>query len=257
MAETGVQAVSRALALLRTLARTEEGAGVSELARRCGLAVSTAHRLLTTLEAEGFALYNAHTRLWHVGREAFSTGLAFGRRHSLAAPALPHLRWLRDVTRETANVGVLQDGHVITIGQVESRQIMRAIAMPGGKGVPAAASGMGKAILSTWPEAAVREHVARHGLPPLTPRSHRRIETLLDDLASCRARGWALDDEEHTPGLRCVAAVISGIDGEALGAISISGLTMRITEARRDHAGDAVMKAASRLAAELAGNQKP
>ncbi|MDT0683143.1 IclR family transcriptional regulator [Roseicyclus sp. F158] len=254
MAEGSVQSVARALTLLRLLGRTREGASVSDLARTSRLPVSTTHRLLTTLESEGFALFDGTTRLWHVGHEAFSTGLAFDRRHALAGSALPHLRRLRDRTRETANVGLLQDGRLVTIGQVESREIMRAIAAPGGAGVPASASGMGKAILATWPEDAVRAHVDRHGLPPMTSKSHRDLAGLLRDLTEIRARGWALDDEEHAPGLRCIAAVVSASNGEATGAVSVSGLSLRLTNARLSAVGDAVMQASDLLGRELAGS---
>lgn len=74
----GVQSVSRALILLQELARSDDGLRVSDLARTTGLAVSTAHRLLTTLEQHGFAQFDAETTLWHVGREAFAVGSAFG-----------------------------------------------------------------------------------------------------------------------------------------------------------------------------------
>lgn len=244
MAGGSVQSVSRALDLLRHLARRDEGETLSDLARACGLPVTTAHRLLTTLEAEGFALCDPVSRLWHVGHEAFSTGLVFGRRHGLATTALPHLRRLRDATRETANVGVLLDGRLVTIGQVESREIMRAISAPGGQGVPATASGMGKAILATWPEDAVRDHVTRLGLAPLTSRSHRDVGSFLADLARTRDRGWAIDDEEHAPGLRCIAAPIFAANGEAEGAISISGLALRLRDEDLPRVSEQVRQAA-------------
>lgn len=106
-----VQSVARALTLLRLLGGIEDGARVSTLAREAGLAVSTAHRLLTTLEEHGFAQFDPDGALWHVGREAYAVGAAFGRRRNYVAPALPHLRRLRDATRETANLGIPQ--HVL------------------------------------------------------------------------------------------------------------------------------------------------
>ncbi|SES37420.1 transcriptional regulator, IclR family [Tranquillimonas rosea] len=252
MAGETVQSVARALTLLRLLAHSGDGARVSDLARDCGLAISTTHRLLTTLQAEGFALCDPTSGLWHVGQEAHSTGLAFGRRHSLAGPALPHLRQLRDATRETANVGVMRDGWLVNVGQVESREIMRAIAAPGAR-VPATSSGMGKAILSTWPDDAIEAHVARHGLPRLTGQSRLRLRDLMDDLHRARTQGWALDDEEHARGLRCIAAPVLGQAGEAVGALSISGLTQRLPDARIPTVGADVRQAARDLGERLSG----
>ena len=83
--------------------------------RAAGLPVSTAHRLLTTLEQQGFAQFEPTGSAWHVGRDAFSTGMAYGRRLSFVAPALPLLRRLRDATRETANLGILDDDHLVAL----------------------------------------------------------------------------------------------------------------------------------------------
>ena len=248
----GVQSVVRALGLLKVLARSDDGARVSDLAREVGLAVSTTHRLLTTLETQGFAQFEPDTALWFVGREAFAVGSAFGRRRSFVAPALPFLRRLRDVTRETANLGILDNDALVTVSQVESREIMRAISPPGGR-VPVFCSGMGKAILATWSAADVEALVDRVGFSPLTSKSLRTKAALLADLDRCRARGYALDDEEHVTGLRCVAAVVWSPQGEAAGAISVSGLAARLTEDRIAIVGAAVRQAAEDLTARLGG----
>jgi IclR family transcriptional regulator, acetate operon repressor len=248
----GVQSVSRALTLLKVLAQHDEGSRVSDVARQTGLAVSTAHRLLTTLEVAGFAQFESDTALWHVGREAFAVGSAFGRRRNFVAPALPFLRRLRDATRETANLGLLDADQLVTVSQVESREIMRAISPPGGR-VPVFCSGMGKAILATWPDADIAAFAARTGFHPLTSRSHRDLATAMAEIAEIRARGWALDDEEHVTGLRCVAAVVWSPQGEAACAISVSGLAARLTPERLPAIGRQVAQAAADLTQSLGG----
>ncbi|MBY5972877.1 IclR family transcriptional regulator [Ferrimonas balearica] len=253
----GVKSVRRALELLQLLGQQqEEGLGVSALARRAGLAVSTTHRLLTTLEAQGFAQCDPDTASWSVGRAAFAVGAAYGRRHSFTGPALPFLRRLRDQTHETANLGILDQDRLVTISQVESREIVRAIAPPGGQ-APIFCSGMGKALLATWPDAEITALVARVGLPPMTPRSLTTTEAVLTDMARIRQRGYALDDEEHVPGLRCVAAVVWAPSAEPACAISISGLAARLTRDRLDQAGQQVREAARQLTERLGGVAPP
>ncbi|MBJ3775737.1 IclR family transcriptional regulator [Acuticoccus mangrovi] len=251
-AKGGVQSVGRALTLLSLLGRTEEGMRVSTLAREAGLAVSTTHRLLTTLEQHGFAQFDPDAALWNVGREAFAVGAAFGRRRNFVAPALPHLRRLRDATRETANLGVLEGGRLVTVSQVESREIMRAISPPGGV-VPAFCSGMGKAILATWPDAEVSDFIARHGLGAMTAKSLVEDGAAMADIAATRARGYAVDDEEYLAGLRCIAAAVFSPQGEAVCAISVSGLAMRLTAERVPEIGARVIAAAADLTASLGG----
>ncbi|WP_323039279.1 IclR family transcriptional regulator [Gemmobacter sp.] len=222
-----VQSVDRALSLLEGLAQAPDGARLSDLARGAGLAVSTAHRLLTTLERRGFAQFDPGQSRWHVGRKAFTVGVAYTRWQNLIASALPYLRRLRDLTRETANLGVIEDGEVVTLVQVESREIIRAISPPGGR-APVMTSGLGKAIIATWPDADIAALVARHGLPRMTRHSLQDMAGVWQEMQAIRASGFAYDNEEFTPGLRCVAATVWSAGGEAVGAISISGLAARI-----------------------------
>lgn len=251
----GVQSVVRALSLLRLMAQGEGGARLSDLARAAGLPVSTAHRLLTTLEQQGFAQFHPSDSAWHVGRDAFSTGMAYGRRLSFVAPALPLLRRLRDATRETANLGILDDDHLVTVSQVESREIRRALSPPGRR-VPVFSSAMGKAILATWRDEDVLALAERTGLPPLTSKSLRSPQAAMEDIARTRARGWALDDEEFNLGMRCLAAVVWSPQGEAACAISISGAATRLPADRLDQMGERVAQAAAQLT-ELLGGTPP
>ena len=251
MAENGVQSVSRALTLLRLLAQGD-GSRLSDLARAAGLPVSTAHRLLTTMEQQGFAQFEPASSAWHVGRDAFSVGMAYGRRLSFVAPALPLLRRLRDATRETANLGILDDDHLVTVSQVESREIRRALSPPGRR-VPVFSSAMGKAILATWRDEDVLALADRAGLPPLTSKSLRTRDAALADITRTRARGWALDDEEFNLGMRCLAAVVWSPQGEAACAISISGAAGRLTDDRIAPLGTLVAQAAEELTALLGG----
>ncbi|GAA6189542.1 IclR family transcriptional regulator [Litorivita sp. NS0012-18] len=248
----GVQSVTRALRLLTLLSQSDEGQRVSDLAREADLAVSTAHRLLTTLEQSGFAQFAPDDALWHVGRAAFSVGAAYTQRRNFIAPALPFLRRLRDETRETANLGILDEDQLVTVSQVESREIMRAISPPGGR-VPVFCSGMGKAILATWRDDQIAAFAARTGFHPLTSRSHRALPAAMADIARVRACGYAVDDEEHVTGLRCVAAAVHGPQGDAACAISVSGLAARLTPARIETIGAQVERAAQDLTAALGG----
>lgn len=248
----GVQSVVRALSLLRLMAQGEGGTRLSDLARAAGLPVSTAHRLLTTLEHQGFAQFEPVSSGWHVGRDAFSTGMAYGRRLSFVAPALPLLRRLRDSTRETANLGVLDDDHLVTLSQVESREIRRALSPPGRR-VPVFSSAMGKAILATWRDEDIGALADRTGLPPLTSKSLRTREAAMDDINRTRVRGWALDDEEFNMGMRCLASVVWSPQGEAACAISISGAASRLTPDRLDALGERVALAAAELTEMLGG----
>lgn len=247
-----VQSLERALSLLELLAANPEGSRLTALARQAELAPSTAHRLLTTLERRGFAQFDAPSSHWFIGRKAFVVGIAFTRWQSLIAAAMPFLRRLRDLTRETANLGILEEGEVITVAQVESREIIRAIAPPGGR-TPVLSSGMGKAIIATWPDEAIEAFVARHGLQPKTRHSLRSLDQLRAEIAQIREQGFALDNEEFTYGMRCVAAVIWDPLGEPVGGLSISALANRLPPHEMAGIGRKVAQLADQLSLVIGG----
>jgi IclR family transcriptional regulator, acetate operon repressor len=247
-----VQSVDRAMAILDVLGEDEEGYRLRDLAIRTGLSPSTVHRLLTTLERRRFVEFDQTEGAWHVGRQVFSIGSAFVRRRNFVAPALPFLKRLRDLTHETANLGVADDGEVVVLTQVESREIMRAITRVGGR-APMATSGLGKAILATYSEADVAAIIRRHGMKRLTPNSVIRAGELRERLSQVQRDGYALDDEEYLAGLRCVAAVVYNDQAEALAAISVSGLASRVDRERLPALGKLVCDVARELTLALGG----
>ena len=92
----------------------------------------------------------------------------------------------------------------------------------------------GKAMLSYMPEKDVESIIKQWGLPAQTSKTITEPELLFDELDRIRKRGYAIDQEEETLGVRCIAAAIRDYDGYAVGALSISGSVMSITENNYD-----------------------
>jgi IclR family acetate operon transcriptional repressor len=248
----GVQSVDRALQIIETLAEDDEGYRLSDLAIRTGLSTSTAHRLLTTLEKRRFVQFDRTESKWHVGAQSFAVGATFTRRRNFVALATPYLRKLRDRTRETANLAVVDDESIMVLTRIESREIMRSLTKVGGR-VAMVASGVGKAVLATYADEDVNAIIRRQGMPRLTEKSLLRAGDLFQELAKIRKQGFAIDDEEARMGLRCVAAVVFNDCSEPLAAISVSGMTSRVTEERLPELGAAVREVAAELTAAIGG----
>jgi IclR family acetate operon transcriptional repressor len=248
----GVQSVDRALSIIETLAEDDEGYRLSDLAVRTGLSTSTAHRLLATLEKRRFVQFDRNELKWHVGARSFSVGATFARRRNFTAQAIPYLRKLRDQTRETANLAVVDDESIIVLTRIESREIMRSLTKVGGR-VAMVASGVGKAVLATYSDADVNAIICRQGMPRLTEKSIVRPGELFRELQVIRRQGYAIDDEEARMGLRCVAAVIYSDCSEPLAAISVSGMTSRMTDDRLPSIGVTVREVAAELTVALGG----
>ncbi len=245
------QALSRGLAVLEALAATDAGATLTTLAAQLSIPAPTAHRLLATLEAAGY-VQAGPTGEWRVGVRAFRVGSAFLAQRNLVVQAFPHLKDLMDQSGETANLAVIESGEAVFVEQVQCRELMRMSAKLGAR-APMHASGVGKAMLAAMDERTVVAMLGRRELPQHTPRTITSHAVLAKDLAATRARGYAIDDEEHAMGLRCVAATVLDENGEPWAAVSLAGPTTRITPGRIPALGALVLATARDLMATLGG----
>jgi len=247
-----VQSLVRALAIVNRLAAAEEGIALTEIAQQVRLSPSTTHRLLTTLEQERFVHFDAERRLWTVGVQAFVVGHAFLKTRSLVGIARPQMRALMEESEETVNLAVEDQAEAIYLAQVDCRQMMRAFARPGAR-VALHCSSVGKALLCAMPRAERARILRRRGLPRVTSRTITDPESLARDLEQARIQGYAVDDEEHAVGLRCIAGVIYNETAEPVAAISISGPKARIPDERIIPLGHSVRHRADAITAELGG----
>lgn len=240
-----VQALERALDLLDLMA-VHPGLTLSEIALCAGQPPSSVHRVLHTLALRGMAESDPATQAWNIGPQAFRLGSAFMRRQGLVERAHPIMRQLMERTGETANLGILQGDAVLFLSQVETSETIRAFFPPGTRS-PLHASGIGKALLAFRPE----------GVAGLGPLARFTGTTLTDpaaleaDLARIRLRGFSFDDQERTPGMRCIAAPVFDLSGAAVAGISVSGPVTRIGLGQVADLGAAVADAARILSGAL------
>jgi IclR family transcriptional regulator, acetate operon repressor len=246
-----VQSLIRALTLLNRIAESsDDGATLTDLAQQVGLPASTAHRLLTTLEQERYVRFNNEGRLWSVGVQAFVVGCTFTKTRSLVGVARPHMRHLMEDGGETVNLAVEDEGEAVYLSQVECRQIMRVFARPGTR-VPLHCSAVGKAILTGASDKKLSKILHQRGMPRLTVKTIISPSALRADLDRARACGYAVDDEEHAIGLRCLAAPIFDETGDVVGAISASGPMARIGDERMAQLGALVLEASRAISADM------
>ncbi|HUV22530.1 MAG TPA: IclR family transcriptional regulator C-terminal domain-containing protein [Gammaproteobacteria bacterium] len=248
------QSLTRALTLLARLSETPSGLSLTDLSYQLGMPTATVHRLLSTFEEFDFVEQDTEQGLWFVGLKAFTVGNAFLHRRDIVASARPHMQALVEQCGETVNLGVIDAGEAVFISQVESREMMRMIVRLGSRS-PIHASGVGKALLANMPEQQLARILQQRGLARYTERSIDNATQLRAELQRIRQLGYALDDEEHAIGLRCVASAIFDENGQALAAISLSGPKARVTDARLDELGIAVRHSADEITLALGGSR--
>jgi IclR family acetate operon transcriptional repressor len=208
-------------------AAPDRGLTLSELAAEAGVPASTASRLARLLEEHGLARRLADKR-YVPGPALLAVGLRSLRR-------LPTDRFqdavqtLFDLTGESVSVGVLLGDGITLVARRESAHALRYVASVGDVIAPHE-SAMGKVVLAhSAPERRIR--IVREAVGD---DADLVLSGLADELALTRATGIGRDEESFAVGLRCVAAPILGSDGDAVGAISISGPSARFTRELAD-----------------------
>jgi IclR family acetate operon transcriptional repressor len=218
---SGVRAVDRALAILQVVADSHEGTTLAEVARQLSLSPSTAHRLLTTLQERGFVRFERRTGRWLVGRSALDVGAGYAATRDIVALAQPFMHQASALCGETINLGLLEDGHVTFLYRVEPRT-RRSYVPESRVRIPAYGSSIGKALLSILSEREVEPCLRQDILVPLTPHTLVSQNALRQEFETIRRDGYAIDNQENTLGLRCLAAAISDEYRRPIAALSMA-----------------------------------
>jgi DNA-binding IclR family transcriptional regulator len=200
------------------------GADVPTVAARCGLARSTVHGYVTTLEDRGYLVREGTT--YHVGLEFLAKGGHARTRKPEYEFVGEKVADLADRTGERVQFIVEENGrgyYVHTATGANAVHVDAAV----GKKIHLHASSAGKAILSALPRDRVEEIVDRWGLPTYTDRTITTRDDLYAELDAVRDRGYAVSDEESIEGLRALGVPIC-VDETPLGAISLSGPVHRM-----------------------------
>ena len=222
-----IQSVDRAFDVLQVLA-FGEGMTLSEIASELDQSPATIYRVLSTLEAREIVEITQSSQRWNVGPTAFQIGASFLRRSNVVERSRPVMHDLMMQIGETANLGIEKSDTVIFISQVETHESIRAFFPPGTQS-PMHASGIGKALLAYYDQDRIEHLLKNNTVERFTEKTITDPDALLKELALIRQQGFALDDEEKTTGMRCIAAPIFNFYNETIAGISVSGPTHRIS----------------------------
>ncbi len=160
------------------------------------------------------------------------------------------MRNLVEKTGETTNIGVEREGEILFLSQVETQANIRAFFQSRTR-APLHASGIRKALLSRFDHGRVDKLIPEDRLEQFTMKTIFDKAKLLAELEHIERQGWALDDEEHTHDMRCIAAPIINHLGEAIGRISVSGPSDRMLDNSLASLGKVVRGAALNLSHRL------
>jgi len=246
----GTGALEKALDVLDAVGQAPTGLSQAELAERLALPRTTLYRLLGTLSARGLLRRDPLRRVYCLGQRCFEYARAAYAMPDLVAAATAELRALRDMTGETVYLATRDGLEAVAVERCDGMHSQRSQSALGQR-KPLHCTSQGKAMLAAMPvpqrEALVRDLT----LTAVTPHSFTDRRRLLADLRLTATRGFAIDDEEIVPGVRCCGAAIVDDAGQVRGAISVAGPAFRLTTERVQLLGPEVAEAARRVGAQL------
>ncbi|MBV1757357.1 MAG: IclR family transcriptional regulator [Dethiosulfatibacter sp.] len=223
-----VQSVDRTINIIEVLSNHRDGLGLTELSQIIGLHKSTVHRLLLTLISHGYVSQNPQNQQYHMTIKMYELGSRVIDSMDLSKVSRPYLKALRDATNEVVHLVIPDGTDIVYIDKMESNNSIRMHSRIGARS-PLYSTSAGKAMLAYLPESRIREIWDASDIIQRTPNTVVKYDQLLVVLEKVRENGYALDEEENEPGIRCIGAPIFNHKGDVIGAISISGPTMRVT----------------------------
>lgn len=241
---TEIQSLARGLKILDILCESSNGVSVTEIAERLGLDKGSASRLVATLANYSYAERDPLSRRYTLGPQVVTLSRSLLAKLPLREVAKPYLRELMEKSGECAHVGILSQGKVLYIDQVESAASLRVNAEVGSLS-PLHCTALGKAIL------AFSRIPLPHSLERFTENTLIDLDSLRKDIEKVRERGYALDDEEFDLGVRCIAAPVFDYREKVIGSIGISGPVTRMTPGAMTHFADIVLKVSQALSDKM------
>jgi len=226
-----IQAVSHALDLLEQFHGDVDELGVTELSKRLKLHKNNVFRLLATLESRGYIEQNRATENYRLGLKALELGQTFIKQMGLLRQAKPILEKVVKDCNETSYVAIFKEGFIVYLDVVETDLTVRVVSRVGSR-LPAHCTAAGKIHLAHMSDEEIDSFLPRGELKRFTPNTIVSPAVLKEELKKVAEVGFAIDNEEMDPGVRCVAAPIRDYTRRIVGALSISGPSMRFPDER-------------------------
>lgn len=224
---------------------------VSEASAELDVALSTAHRLLTVLLNQGFAIQESRNGPYLPGPALRELAMAALNPRDLRRAARPFLERLTASTRETVSIGVLEERDVRFIDGIEGNQTVR-VGNRIGVLIPAHCTAAGKAMLAALPDIELERRYATRDLERRTEYSPDDWEHLRRELAEVRRTGFAMNVEEGESGVCAVGAAVRDTAGAPVAAVNVVLPSIRMpTKQIGKEIAEAVMKAATGVAAAI------
>ncbi|WP_432487130.1 IclR family transcriptional regulator [Kineococcus sp. SYSU DK018] len=217
LAHPPLTAAGKLLAVLGAFDGAHRRLNLTRLAERAGLALTTTHRIAAELTAWG-ALERRPDDTYVVGRRLWNLGLLAPVQSELGVVAAPFLHDLHAATKATVHLAVLDGARALYVDRVSGRWSVPIVSDVGSR-LPLHTTGVGKVLLAHAPAEVVERCCADLVAP--TRWAVTDADVLAGQLARVREQGWALTDQEMTPGAASLAVPVREAAGRVVAALGV------------------------------------
>lgn len=253
-----IKAVIKTMKILECLS-SERSLGITELTGRVSAQLelipmdkSTVYRFLVSLMDLGFVYQDPQTERYGLTLKLFEIGMSVLERLELWREAEPVVKEIARVTGETVHLATLDEDDLVYLGKVESMRTLRVSMMSRvGRSAPAYCTGIGKILLAYLPRKQLDYILKKEKPIRYTDKTIVRRADLDRELSLIREKGYAIDNEEHEAGVRCVAAPVRNNDSVVCGAVSVSVPTVRLPDKEIPRYRDIIVQAAEEISRRM------
>lgn len=235
-----VPAIVRANDILTSLSQQE--LSFVELINQTGLPRSSLYGIVKTLEDLGFIRLQANKK-YSLGFRLFELGSLSVAGIDLRKEAIPIMLALVEKEQLTAHLGSLDSKGAFYLAKQQPSNALLVNSWEG-KRASFTASGIGKALMAFQPQKQVEQYLGQLPTTPGGLGKFRSLDELWEEYRAIRSRGWALDDGEDSPHIRCVAAPIRDVTGKVTASLSLTGPVLDIPDERIPQLVTTVLQAA-------------
>ncbi len=246
---SGDGTIGKACDVLDQVAAFQRPVRFGELLDNSAFPKATLYRFLQSLASQGMLSYDPERQTYAPGLRLVRLAHSAWTQSSLAPIARPILDSLSVETGETVHLAQLDSSQVLYVDKRSAEQPVEMYSQAGKVG-PAYCTGVGKAMLAYLDEESLQKAISQQSFHRFTPNTLGSETELRTELTKIRDRGFAVDDEEHEPGIICIACPILSRNSRPLGAVSVTGSTARMTMKQLENWVPRVRQAAEQIGAE-------
>jgi DNA-binding IclR family transcriptional regulator len=248
-----VNTIEKAFFILeRVVAHQSDGQSFSEIVKANNLPKSSAHRILRLLVDMGYLVFDQNTKKFRGSLKIAKLGAIVTENIDLRTAARPYLEGLHEMTGHTCHLGVVNGTRGVYLDKIEPRTYGIRLFSAIGKDFPLHCTAMGK-ILLAFSEPALKSQILSGKLESFTEYTITDPKKLQDELEKITKNGYAIDREEITRGIVCVAAPIINYEKEVVASISVTFLSYLATERGMKEEIEAVINCSKQITQETGG----